>query len=123
MIPGEPWPKTPEGVAERFHAAVAGIEGVAERKMFGFPAAFIGGNMVAGTFRDSILIRLAKPDLEAQLASGWSTFEPMPGRPMTGFLLVPTEVAADADALRNWVERAADFVRTMPPKEPKPRKR
>ena len=123
MIPGEQWPKTPEAVAERFHAAVAGIEGVEERKMFGFPAAFIGGNMVAGTFRDAILVRLAKPDLEAQLDAGWSTFEPMPGRPMTGYLLVPAEVAADAGALRGWVERAAEFVRTMPPKEPKPRKR
>jgi TfoX/Sxy family transcriptional regulator of competence genes len=123
MIPGELWPKTPKAVAERFHAAVAGIEGIEERKMFGFPAAFIAGNMVAGTFRDAILVRLAKPDLEAQLAAGWSTFEPMPGRPLTGFLLVPDDVAADAGRLRRWVERAADFVRTMPAKEPKPRKR
>lgn len=116
MQPGESWPTTPEAVAERFRASVAGIEGAEVRKMFGFPAAFINGNMVAGTFRDAILVRLAKPDLEAQLAAGWSTFEPMPGRPMTGYLLVPPDVAADPDALRGWTERAAAYVRTLPPK-------
>ena len=30
---------------ERFEAAVAGIEGLEQRKMFGYPAGFIGGNL------------------------------------------------------------------------------
>jgi len=119
----KPWPKTPPEVAERFQASVAGIDSVQVRPMFGFPAAFINGNMTAGTFRDRILVRLPPPELEAQLEAGWTTFEPMPGRPMTGYLTVPSDVAADADQLRGWVERAADYVRTLPPKEPKSRKR
>lgn len=119
----KPWPKTPPEVAERFQASVAGLHGIQVRPMFGFPAAFINGNMVAGTFRDRMLVRLPPAELQAQLDAGWTTFEPMPGRPMTGYLEVPPDVAADPDALRGWVERAADHVRQLPPKEPKSRKR
>jgi TfoX/Sxy family transcriptional regulator of competence genes len=118
----EPWPTASDEVVDRFKEAVAGIDGVEVRKMFGFPAAFIGGNMVAGTFRDSMLVRLPAAELEAREAQGWSTFEPMPGRRMSGFLTVPREVAADPHATRRLMEDAAAYVRTMPVKQPKERK-
>jgi hypothetical protein len=50
---------------ERFGAAVAGIEGLETRKMFGYPAGFIGGNMVTGLHQESWIVRL--PDT----ARGW----------------------------------------------------
>ena len=39
----DPWKKPSPELVDRFHEAVAGIDGVEERRMFGFPAAFIGG--------------------------------------------------------------------------------
>ena len=33
-------------------------------------------------------------------------FEPMPGRPMTGFYSLPKAVVADDDALHGWLDRA-----------------
>lgn len=119
----EPWRKArPEGV-ERFQAAAAGVEGFEPRKMFGFPAVFLGGNMVAGLHQDTVMVRLPDAERQARLDDGWSLFEPMPGRPMREYVALPTEVFADADATRGWIERAADYVRTLPPKQPKPRKR
>ena len=43
MAADEPWRTSPPDLIERFHEAVAGIEGVDVRKMFGYPAAFVGG--------------------------------------------------------------------------------
>ena len=114
-----PWRKPQDDQVERFHEAVAGIEGVEVRKMFGFPAAFIGGNMTAGLHQESVMVRLPDDEREARLADGWALFEPMPGRPMKEYVALPPDVAADVDATREWIERAAVYVRTMPPKAPK----
>ena len=117
-----PWRKPQAEQVERFREAVAGIEGVEVRKMFGFPAAFIGGNMVAGLHQESVMVRLPAGERESRLADGWSLFEPMPGRPMREYVALPEAVADDVAAVRHWVERAASYVRTLPPKAPKPRK-
>ncbi len=116
------WRKAPAELVERFEAAVAGIEGLEKRQMFGYPAAFIGGNMTAGLHQESFLVRLPAAERTERLAAGWSTFEPMPGRPMREYLALPAEIADDPDAAREWVERAATYVRTLPPKVPKPKK-
>jgi hypothetical protein len=50
---------------------------------------------------------------------GAAPFEPMPGRPMRGFTLLPRSVVDDDAAIRRWVERAIEFGATLPPKAPK----
>jgi TfoX/Sxy family transcriptional regulator of competence genes len=122
VVHGDPWRKPTDELVERFGEAVAGIEGVEIRKMFGFPAAFIGGNMTAGLHNESFLVRLSDDERAERLTEGWSTFEPMPGRPMREYVTLPPEVVADPDATRQWVERAATYVRTLPPKAAKPKK-
>lgn len=116
MATQDPWRKSPPELVERFEVAVASIEGLETRKMFGYPAGFIGGHMVTGLHQESWIVRLPEDVLEERLATGWSTFEPMPGRPMRGYVGLPAEVIADPDAARTWVEHAADHVRSMPPK-------
>jgi TfoX/Sxy family transcriptional regulator of competence genes len=118
----DPWRKSPEELQERFAAAVAGIEGLEQRKMFGYPAGFIGGNMTTGLHQDSWIVRLPADERSRLLDEGWSTFEPMAGRPMREYLALPNEVIDDPDQAREWVERAAAYVRTLPPKAPKKEK-
>jgi TfoX/Sxy family transcriptional regulator of competence genes len=113
------WRKAPVELVERFEAAVAGIEGLEKRQMFGYPAAFIGGNMTAGLHQETFLVRLPDPERSERLSAGWSAFEPMPGRPMREYLALPPEVVKDPEETRRWVERAATYVRTLPPKVPK----
>jgi TfoX/Sxy family transcriptional regulator of competence genes len=115
----EPWRKAQPEMVDRFGEAVAGIEGVELRKMFGYPAAFIAGNMVGGLHQDTIMVRLADDDRAERLAAGWSLFEPMPGRPMREYVALPPEVVADVEEARSWLERAAAHTRTLPPKAPK----
>src|SRR5688500_123315 len=113
------WRKAPSDLVERFHEAVVGLEGIEVRQMFGYPAAFIGGNMTAGLHQESFLVRLPEAERTERLAAGWSIFEPMPGRPMREYLALPSDVVEDAEETRRWVERAAAYVRTLPPKVPK----
>jgi TfoX/Sxy family transcriptional regulator of competence genes len=115
----EGWKKASPELVDRFHEAVAGIDGVEVRKMFGFPAAFIAGNMTAGLHQDTVMVRLPGAEREERIAEGWSLFEPMPGRPMREYVALPPQVAADVAATRRWIERAAAHVRTLPPKAPK----
>ena len=49
---------------------------------------------------------------------GAGPFSPMPGRPMTGYIVLPDEVLDDDSALSGWIERSLDYVRSLPPKEP-----
>jgi TfoX/Sxy family transcriptional regulator of competence genes len=122
MAGSDPWRKAPADLVERFHEAVAGIDGIEVRKMFGYPAAFIGGNLTAGLYQERVMVRLPEPEREERIAEGWSRFEPMPGRPMREYLVLPPDAAGDVVVVRSWVERAAAYVRTLPPKVAKPRK-
>jgi TfoX/Sxy family transcriptional regulator of competence genes len=115
----DPWRKSPPDLVERFHAAVGGIEGVEVRKMFGYPAAFVGGNMAGGLHQDTLIVRLPDDERAERLEAGWSLFEPMPGRPMREYVALPADVAGDVEAARQWLERGAAYTRTLPPKVPK----
>lgn len=115
------WRKSPAELKERFEAAVAGIEGLEQRQMFGYPAAFVGGNMATGLHQESWIVRLPETQRQDRLDAGWSIFEPMPGRPMREYVALPADVAADPDRARAWVEAAVAYVRTLPPKATKKR--
>ncbi len=91
--------------------------------MFGYPAGFIGGHLTTSLHQESWIVRLADDDRADRLDDGWSGFEPMPGRTMRGYLVLPPDVAGDEAQARSWVERAAAYVRTLPPKPPKPPKK
>ena len=82
--------------------------------MFGYPAMFVGGNLVSGLFADGWMIRLAPDDLaELLTVPGAAPFSPMPGRTMTGYALLPPAVVADDAALDRWLDRAVAYVRTL----------
>jgi TfoX/Sxy family transcriptional regulator of competence genes len=110
------WEKSPEDLAERFGRVLDRYPEAQRRKMFGYPAAFVGGNMVTGLHQRNWVVRLA-PEQQAQaMAAGATTFEPMAGRPMKNFVALPASVLADEDELAGWVERAIAHSRTLAPK-------
>jgi len=109
-------PKTPDELAARFASATEGIPGVERRKMFGYPAAFVGGNLVTGLYGEGWHVRLREDAQAELLAAGGRPFEPMPGRPMRGYVYLPDEVVADPSALASWLDRAVAFGRTLPAK-------
>jgi hypothetical protein len=121
-MPGREMPsfdKSPAELLERFGAVLDRVAtpSTTRRKMFGYPAAFVGGNLATGLFRDGWFVRLPPDRLSAVLASGEaSPFEPMAGRPMKGYAMLPPEIVADDSAIDAWVGRALAFTATLPPK-------
>ena len=109
--------KSPPDLVERFAVVMDGYPDAARRKMFGYPAAFIGGNMATGLFADQWVVRLPDDEIEPAKASGARGFEPMPGKPMKAFVVVPAEDVDDDAAIRAWVERGLALARSMPPKK------
>ena len=115
--------KPPAELVATFEAALPSDPGVKRKLMFGMPAAFIGGNMFTGLYESKIVLRLPPDKLQNFLSlPGAERFEPMPGRPMTGYALAPEEIIADPDALARWMREALTFAAGMPAKEKKPRK-
>jgi hypothetical protein len=59
---------SPPRLVRAFEAAVRPFTGTTQRKMFGYPAIFLRGNMVAGLVRDRMILRLSDRDRERFLA-------------------------------------------------------
>ncbi len=109
--------KSPPELIARFDAAAERLPVAQRRKMFGYPALFVGGNLVTGLFADSWMIRLGEDDLAQLLAlPDASTFSPMPGRTTKGYAVLPPAVVADDSALDGWLARAVEFGKTLPAK-------
>jgi hypothetical protein len=113
---GGEWEKAPPELTERFTAAVADMPGAQVRKMFGYPAGFANGHMFTGIFASSWFVRLPDDQRADLAAAGGTAFEPMPGRPMREYLVLPQSMAADAAAAEPWVARALAYVQQLPPK-------
>ncbi len=120
-----PMPKftpAPQAVVALFHAAVEGLPEVEQRKMFGYPCAFVHGQMLTSIFQDRIMLRLSEADRAKFLEQpGARLFEPMPGRPMREYVELPPDVMNSPAALKRWVKRGLAYVETLPPKAKKAR--
>jgi TfoX/Sxy family transcriptional regulator of competence genes len=113
-------PKPSEADKERFRALVPEGEGVVVKPMFGNLGAFVNGNMFAGLFGADIGVKLdeaSRAELSAIPGSG--PFGPAE-RPMGGYVSLPSSCTDDEAA--RWVEQAREYVATLPPKAPKPKK-
>jgi TfoX/Sxy family transcriptional regulator of competence genes len=117
MPHGPNWEKAPADLAERFTATVSAMPGATVRKMFGYPAGFVNGQLFTGTFGSSWHVRLPDDQRSQLAAAGGTPFEPMPGRPMREYLVLPPAIAADPAAAEPWVRRALAYVETLPPKK------
>lgn len=118
------WKPAPAEVVARFNDVVASIPDIQARKMFGYPAAFVNGNMVGGLFQESMMLRLAPADRATiEKDFGAKPFEPMPGRVMREYVTVPATILDSKPRLRTWIEKAATFTRSLPAKPAGPAKK
>ena len=109
--------KSSPQIVERFGAVMDRYPDVERRKMFGYPAAFVGGNMATGLFAENWVVRMPHAEIATAIAEGAAPFEVMPGRPMKGFVVIPPAVVADDEAVGAWVEKGLALAGAMPPKE------
>ena len=109
-------PKSKEESREAFRALVPDDERVTVRPMFGSVAAFANTNMFMGLFDDELFLRLGDDERAELSAQGGGVLEPMPGRPMKGYVTI-LDWQSRAGDVREWAGRALEYAMTLPPKK------
>jgi TfoX/Sxy family transcriptional regulator of competence genes len=112
--------KSPPELVAKFDE-LAPLAGDADRKqMFGYPVCVLRGNMFMGLHENAFILRLGADDRAEFLRTyDASVFEPMPGRPMKEYVVVPASVSDDEDAMAEWVRRSRAYAEQLPAKKPK----
>jgi TfoX/Sxy family transcriptional regulator of competence genes len=110
------WKKSPPELIAAFEKAKPADPSVISRPMFGYPALFLKGNMFAGTYQDKIVMRFGD-DRTIPEAKTAKTFEPMPGRAMKEYVIVPDVVIKSPAKLRLWMDHAHAYAKTLPAKK------
>ena len=116
--------KSPPELVATFQQAVAGLPLVEERKMFGYPAAFTNGQMFASLFGDAFILRLPESERADFMAQHKSKlFEPMPGRPMREYVVVPPALLKSGRQMDEWLGKALAYAQSLPAKTAKAKRK
>ncbi len=116
-------PKPSEESKTAFRKLVPTDPAVTTRPMFANLAGFVNGNMFCGLFGEDLFVRVSEDDQAKVRKQGGRAFEPMPGRAMTGYVVVPAGWQKKPDAARTWIVTALAWSRKLPAKAPKTAKK
>lgn len=115
-------PKASAAAVAQFEQLTPKGSDVTTRKVFGHPAAFVHGNMFFGVFGEDLFVRLSEGDAAAAREKlGFGPFEPMPGRAMTGYWVLPAKIRSSRTVASTWVAKALTHTSKLPAKVPKKR--
>ena len=94
------------------------------KKMFGCPVGFINGNMFMGLHNNRIILRLSEGEREDFIREhNAQIFEPMPGRKMREYIVVPEKLLTNVATLKAWCEKSYEHVSKLKPKEKKAKRK
>jgi hypothetical protein len=102
----------------RLRAALEGLP-VREQKMFGGTCFMLSGNMLVGTSKRGLLVRVGKDAHASAVSRPHARPMEMGGRAMEGYVFVDPAGTKTAKDLNAWVKLARAFVDKLPPKAAK----
>jgi hypothetical protein len=105
-----------ENLAAGIRAHLGRRIGVTERKMFGGIIFMLQGNMCCGVHRDALIVRLGPEEAGRALAEPHTRVFDLTGRPMKAWVLVEGKGVVEDAQLGKWVDRAAGWAGSLPPK-------
>jgi TfoX/Sxy family transcriptional regulator of competence genes len=118
--PVRKWRPAPDAWVRVFSEAAAGLG--EHRKMFGYPAAFVNGNMFAALHEVGLVLRLPEAERQTFLKlKGTSQFEPMPGRFMKEYVVAPADMTGHPEVVARWIRKAHAYGSSLPAKAKKAR--
>ena len=110
------WRKSPQALIDMFESVLPGPPAL-QRKMFGYPAGFVNGNLFMGLFQDDLILRLPDSVREELLAANKAKlFEAMPGRPMREYVALPSPLTCNKKELADWVAKSFAYGASLAPK-------
>jgi len=105
-----------EKIEARINKLVAGWKNTDKKKMFGGVCHLISGNMFCGVYKDYLILRLGEERAGAAMQQASVRPFDITGRPMKGWVMVAGEGFENNDDLRDWLNQAKKFAKTLPPK-------
>jgi TfoX/Sxy family transcriptional regulator of competence genes len=111
------WRKSSPELIAAFIAALPRNSQVERRQMFGYPAAFVNGNLFAGLHQEDVLVRLPEEQRTRLLKNGGRHWEPTPGRRMKEYLLLPVDFRPAA--LARWLKHSFAYAASL--RKPRPK--
>jgi TfoX/Sxy family transcriptional regulator of competence genes len=105
-----------EDSAQRARKSVARRKGFEEKKMFGGVGFLLNGNICVGVWKEFLILRLGLDAYEEALSDPYAREFDITGRAMKGWVMVEPDGFSDDRDLKDWVQQAIRFVRTLDPK-------
>ncbi|GAB4187183.1 MAG: TfoX/Sxy family protein [Calditrichia bacterium] len=87
------------------------------KKMFGGVCHLMNGHMVCGVYKDYYIFRLGKDEADRAFELPFVKPFDITGKAMSGWIMVHHEDLQDDDQLQYWLNKARQFVQTLPPKK------
>ena len=111
-------PRPDQASVALFKSLVPSDPNVNIRPMFGNVSAFINGNMFFGLFGNELFVRLSTLDQAELLKNkGASNLEPMKGRPMKDYVVMPRAWHEKPETLRGWIAKSLAWTSKLPAKK------
>jgi TfoX/Sxy family transcriptional regulator of competence genes len=101
-------------LVERIRHLVSRQRGITEKKMFGSVCFLLHGNLLVGVWNDALIARVGRENYETTLLDDNVREFDVTGRPMKGWVLVEPDGLDSDTQLSHWIDRATQFVRTLP---------
>ena len=113
-------PRADEKSKELFMSFLPSDSRITVRPMFGNLSAFVNGNMFFGVFGNDLFVRLPDDHRDELLRKkAASLLEPMKGKPMKEYVLIPQAWRTEPETVRLWVSRSLDWASKLPAKKTK----
>jgi TfoX/Sxy family transcriptional regulator of competence genes len=105
-------------LGDRIRNLIGHKPGITEKKMFGGYGFMLYGNMVVGSMSTGELLMRVGPERHAAaVARPGASAMVQAGREMIGFVMVANDAIEDDGDLKDAIDFAWNFVKTMPPKD------
>jgi len=109
--------ESPPEIMARFGELAALAPGADRREVFGHLSCVLHGNMFMGLYEGSLVLRLAEPDRTEFLRRyGGGLFEPLPGRAVKEFVVVPPALVGTGE-IEDWVRRSLAYTEQLAPRD------
>lgn len=105
-----------QDIEARINKVTRRWKGTDSKKMFGGICCLLNGNMLAGVYKDYLILRLGETEANAALQKPLVKDFDITGRPMKGWVMVAEEGIGNDEQMKRWLQKAKKFVAGLPPK-------
>jgi len=107
-------PRPDENTKKFFNSVLPLDPRIKVRPMFGNVSAFVNGSMFMGLFGDDLFLRLSDKDNHELLENGGVVLEPMKGKPMKDYTLIPKTWSNEPSKVRLCTSKSLAWASKLP---------